>query len=278
MNHPSLFLPLALIGSIGCSSSRQAPETSGITTTTLASAPQTGGFLSATVASFRPGAPPIASIAATFWSERVAGAGVQCRSRAIASCVVRTCEPGGGARALDSGAITVQAEGAPLTTMTPDETGRYANPAGHASAWQPRTRVRFASAGGEVPAFATTLTAPPALDVLEPVAGEAPLLLDRTAGLTARWVPEAEGTVRVAVRQSRTAQRTALEGGVSVDCFYPRSAASALVPPEALRDLDASAETQAMVFAAETSHVQAGDHDVLVLVNAGGVFVQARVR
>lgn len=276
MHQSSLTLSFAVLVLVGCSSSRQAPETAGVTTT-AASAPPTGGFVSATVASFQPGAPPIASMAATFWSERVAGAGVHCRARTVEACVVRTCEPGEDARALHAGPITVHAEGVPLTTLSPDEAGRYANPAGHAASWTPGTRVRFASGGGDVPGFATTLTAPPALDVLEPQAS-ATLTLDREAGWTARWVPGEQGTVRVAVRQSRTQHRTALEGGVSVDCFFPRSAGAALIPPEALRDLDTSADTQAMVFAAETSRVQAGEHDVLVLLNAGGVFVQARVR
>ena len=271
---PISFVPFLLLA-LACSAARPLTDPVDTSAASIVRAPPTGGFVSATVSSFQKGAPPLASIAATFWTSDAAGPGVLCHAKTVAQCIVRTCEPGPRSRPLEAGAITVQADGAPIASMAPDAGGRYANPAGKAALWSPGATLRFAAAGGSVPAFDATLTAPAALDVLEPT-GEA--TLDRTAGFPVRWSAGATGSVRVAIRQQGVAGRTALEGGGSVDCFFDRAAGTAVVPPEALADLDGAAETHAMVYAVETSRLRAGEHDVLVLVNTAGLFVPAKVR
>jgi hypothetical protein len=263
-------------GLAACSSSRVALEPEDITKA-AARIDASGGFVSATVATFSTDTPPRLSIGAAFWGEGSGGAGVRCSTRQAGACSVRACEPGDAKKALDSGTIAVLADDAPLVALSPDPLGKYANPAGKAKPWAPGARIHFLASGGDVPAFEATLPAPPALDVIEPQATIARLTVDRAAGVRARWLAGDAGTVRLAVRQERAPQRTALEGGVAVDCFYPRSAGAATVPPEALTDLDPSASAQVMVFATETTRVRAGDHDVLLLVNTGGVFVQAAV-
>lgn len=266
------FVPFLLLA---CSAARPVTDPVETSAASIVRAPPTGGFVSATVSSFQRGAPPLASIAATFWTNDAAGPGVLCHAKTVGQCIVRTCEAGPRSRPLEAGAITVKADGAPIASMAPDADGRYANPAGRAALWAPGATVRFAAAGGSVPAFDATLTAPAALDVLDPT-GEA--TLDKAAGLPVRWTAGARGTVRVAIRQEGVAGRTALEGGGSADCFFDRAAGTAVVPPEALADLDGSTETHAMVYAVETSRVRAGEHDVLVLVNSSGLFVPASVR
>jgi len=267
------FVPCLLFA---CSAARAPADSVETNAASIVRAPPTGGFVSATVASFQTGAPVLNSIAATFWTETSQGPGVRCHVATVDACIVRTCEAGGSSSPLEAGALSVRADGAPVATIVPDSLGRYANPAGKAPIWAPGARVDFSAAGGAVPAFQATLTAPPTLEVLEP-AGEA-MSLDRAAGMKVRWTPGLPGTVRVAIRQSGVPGRTALEGGGSIDCFYDRASGAALVPPQALAGLAPSAETHAMVYAADTSRVRAGEHDILVLVNSAGVFLPATVR
>jgi hypothetical protein len=257
---------------VSCTSGGASSEALSATSATAA-----GGFVSATVSSFAgPDSPPRASIAAAFWDEELAGAGVRCLQRAVGVCTVRACAPGGtSTRAPSSGALSLDIGGAPLT-LSVHVDGSYANPAGTVAAWMPSTPIRFASSGAEVPAFDVTLAAPPPLRVLEPDPRGTVVAIVRAAGWSARWEP-GEGAVRVAVRQENAAGATALQGGVAVDCFFDRAAGFASVPAAALSDLS-SEDANVMVYATRRTRVMAGRYDVTVLVNTGGVFQRATIR
>jgi len=272
VNRSSLLLAAAVL--VSCTSKSASTDATGATRT---AAPAAGGFVSATVSSFAgPTSPVRASIAAAFWDEEHPGQGVRCSQHTVGACTVRACAPGGAStRAPSSGDVKLDFGGAPLA-LPADEHGSYANPAGTVAPWAPGATIRFASTGAEVPAFEVTLTAPPLLRVLEPAPGGTVVLVDRAAGWKARWEP-GEGPVRVAVRQENAPGKTALQGGVAVDCFYDGGAGVASVPAAALSDL-AAGEANVMVFATRQTRVQAGRYDVTVLVNTGGVFQPASVR
>lgn len=259
---------------VSCTSKGASSEATGATP---AAAPAAGGFVSATVSSFAgPTSPARASVAAAFWDEEHPGQGVRCSQRIVGVCTVRACTPDGAStRAPSSGDVRLDFGGAPVA-LSADEHGSYANPAGTIGAWAPGTPLRFAASGAEVPAFEVTLTAPPALRVLEPDPQGTVVLIDRAAGWSARWEP-GEGAVRVAVRQENAAGKTALQGGVAVDCFYDRGDGVASVPEAALADL-AAGEANVMVFATQQKRVPAGRYEVTVLVNTGGVFERASIR
>jgi hypothetical protein len=243
---------------------------------TLAAASAAGGFVSATVSSFAgPTSPALTSVAAAFWDEDHQGQGVRCSQRIAGACMVRACAPGGtSTRAPSSGDVRLDFGGAPLT-LSADGNGAYPNPAGKVAPWAPSTPLRFVSSGAEVPAFDVTLTAPTPLRVLEPDPHGTVVAIDRAAGWSARW-ERGEGAVRVAVRQENAAGATALQGGVAIDCFYDRSAGVASVPEAALSDLSSN-DANVMVFATRQTRVHAGRYEVMVLVNAGGVFQRATV-
>jgi hypothetical protein len=189
--------------------------------------------------------------------------------------------PVDGTRAPSAGDVTVAVGGAAVPVslpLSPDESGRYANPARPTPMWSPESPVRFVVAGGaDVPAFDVTLAAPPPLHVLVPdPASTTPVALDRTAGFHARWVPS-DGEVRVAVRQEASSALTAFDAGVAIDCFFDAASGGADVPPSALADLSAT-DANVMVYAVRRMHVAAAPYDVLVLTNTAGTFQRAQVR
>jgi hypothetical protein len=279
--HPRLLIACSLVAMAACSSTRASTESGSRVAPLIEYSAPRGGFLSATVF----GTKPILSVAATFWAPENAGAGVVCTAREVASCSVRVCEAHeGAARSLTAGAIRIGADQGKPIALEPDALGHYANPAGKARPWLPGARIHLESSGADVEPFGVDLTAPPALEVFEPNAA-LPLTIDRAAGYEAHWASDgaggatgATGTVRVAIRQDRDAAKTALEAGVSVDCFFPRSDGQGMVPVEALRDLAPGAPTNAMVYSVEQTHVRAAGFDTVVLVNTGGIFKEATIR
>src|ERR1700691_3462220 len=89
-------------GLVACSSARSTLDADEATKA-VGRLDSPGGFVSATVASFSPDAPPIASMAATFWDEPRRGAGSRCSVRQSGACSVRPCEAGDAPKAIDSG-------------------------------------------------------------------------------------------------------------------------------------------------------------------------------
>jgi len=259
-------LPIALV--LACSNGK-APESAATSAPRLA-----GGFVSATVATFAPGSAPKTSIAAAFWDEASG-------HRTVGPCTVRTGDaaevpPTSGQVRLDLG----DRADAPIL-LAPDAVGHYPNPAGKDAPWAPGTELHLSSAGAQVPAFSAVLHAPPALHVVEPSVTGSAVPIDRRAGLRVRWEAATgdAGDVRVALRQELATARglSALQAGVSIDCFFPRAAGTGTLPAEALADLQAG-EANVMAYGVESARLHAGKYDVTALVNTAGMFAQATVR
>jgi hypothetical protein len=164
--------------------------------------------------------------------------------------------------------------------LAPDAAGHYSNPAGKDGTWAPGTELRLSSAGAEVPAFSAVLHAPPALHVVEPRVSGGAVPIDRRAGLRVRWETATgdAGDVRVALRQELATARglSALQAGVSIDCFFPRAAGTGILPAEALAELQAG-EANVMTYAVDAVHLHPGKFEVTALVNTAGMFAQAMV-
>jgi hypothetical protein len=213
------------------------------------------------------------STAVAFWNATREG----CSERTAGACTVRACAaPTDGARAPSAGDVTLGIDGAatPLS-LSPDGSGRYANPARPTPMWSEGTQVRFAAAGAEVPAFAVTLAAPRPLRVVSPDFASAPAVLDRAAAFHARWEP-GDGEVRVAVRQEAAPTGTAFDAGVAVDCFFDRASGEGEIPPAALAGLTPG-DANVMVYGVRRTRIGT-PYDILVLVNTAGVFQRASVR
>jgi hypothetical protein len=267
---PAALLPIALV--LACSNGK-APD-SAATSTPVAAPRLAGGFVSATVASFAPGSAPKTSIAAAFWDEASG-------HRDVGPCTVRT----GDAAAAPSTSGQVRLDlgdraDAPIL-LAPDTAGHYPNPAGKDATWAPGTELRLSSAGAEVPAFSAVLHAPSALHVVEPGVTAGTVPIDRRAGLRVRWEAATRdaGDVRVALRQEIATARglSALQAGVSIDCFFPRAAGTGTIPAEALADLQVG-EANVMTYAVDAAHLHPGKFEVTALVNTAGMFATATVR
>lgn len=100
-------------------------------------------------------------------------AGATCMDMTMGSCVATTTTPSGNTPALvGAGDVTV-AGGATTLTQMPQSSASgtsYANLTSMQSLWQGGEAIMVSAAGGEVPAFATALSAPTQVTLTAPAA------------------------------------------------------------------------------------------------------------
>lgn len=158
------------------------------------------------------------------------GSGGACASQVVGPCILSTCTS--PPTPADAGVITITG-GAEAVTLTP-QAGTYPPAEGMRALWTGGEVLRFSAAGGTVPAFSGTVTAPPQVvvstlgDAAWPTAA---VPLPRSAPLVIRWSTGAMTDVLVYVDTQ--------QGGVG--CAFPASAGTGTVPAEALAALPAGA-------------------------------------
>jgi hypothetical protein len=103
--------------------------------------------------------------------------------------------------------------------------------------WTPGQSVRLVSVGDTVPPLDVTVAGPSPFSLIEPNL-QAPVVVSRAAGLRVRW---SGGTAAqlVAALVSNTASGRQLQ----VKCSFDAAAGEGMIPPEALTDLVAGAQT-----------------------------------
>jgi len=182
-------------------------------------------------------------------------AGATCMDVTMGSCVATTTMPSGNTPALvGAGAITVSG-GATMLTQTPQSSASgtsYANLTSMQSLWQGGEAIMVAAAGGDVPAFATTLSAPTQATLTAPAAsGGGALTVSRQADLQLAWMGDSYGTVDVELI-GPSAQT------VDIHCRYAPSAHAGVVPAALLAMLPATTGGALIVTSNSAATVGAG--------------------
>lgn len=167
-------------------------------------------------------------------------AGATCMDLTMGSCVATTTMPSGNPPALvGAGDVTVSGGATTLTQMPQSSASgtTYANVTSMQSLWQGGEPIMIAAAGGDVPAFATTLSAPAQTTLTAPAApaSGAPTV-SRQADLPLAWMGDGYGTVDVELI-GPGAQT------VDIHCRYAPSAHAGVVPAALLAMLPATTGT-----------------------------------
>ncbi len=216
-----------------------------------------------------------AALAARF----VPASATSCSDVTMGSCVVTTSAVGGAApMQVGAGVITVSA-GATSFTLTPQVTASgttYQPMLAPQPLWHDAESVVVSAAGGDVPAFATTLTAPTAVTLtMGAGSGGGPMLLPRQDDLVVEWSGGGFGTVDVELLGSGAA-------AVDVHCRFAPSARSGVVPAALLAMLPATANGALVVSSNNEQLLAAGGWSVDVrletsAVDASGALADYRV-
>ena len=171
-----------------------------------------------------------------------------------------------GATNPHSGVITLSGARIPAgTTLTPGANGKYPTLSETGvDAWSGGETLTVKSAGGEVPAFSGTLTAPaPTVTLTAPVmAPPQKTEIDRSRALAVTWSGAGAGTIVVSA--------SALGGGggsASVSCRFDATKGSGQIPTKLLAKLPAG-DGAFGASISTTSQVKAADYVVTLLASS----------
>jgi hypothetical protein len=172
-----------------------------------------------------------------------------CTTETIGACIVRSCPaptPDAGAPAyVSAGDITITSgviTAAMPAVMRQSDAGTYSYsvPPGSTTgmfAGGDMVRIQAAGAAGGVPPFDQTITAPSAPQFTAPMATAVDgLTVNRATDLTVTWMAFAAGRVVVTLT---TPQITGGQPATTVECTYPGSAATGVVPSALLMRIPA---------------------------------------
>ncbi len=234
--------------------------------------------------------------AAFFYQLTGADPNARCTRRTTGACTVTDCRArvggdggagsdGGGTmgHSANAGAITIAGRpGTPSMVLMPDMNGNYRPAFTMGALWSAGDMLTFAVAGAEVPSFVTMVTFPTPAVVTSPMPMSilTPVDVSRATGLTATWTP-GTGSITIFLGQGGTAGSGAFTMGVLVECVYPSSAGTGILPPAALTETTDSTgmipDAFLAVIARSSRDVTAGEYVVTVNATGGGLFSGARV-
>jgi hypothetical protein len=189
--------------------------------------------------------------------------GAACTSRTFGACVSTLCDapPSKGCRPApgkppNAGAITVTGARAPLS-FAPTSSGPYTVYSSASALWVGGNTLTIDAAGGDVPAFKGTLTAPSPVTITSPAATN-PVVIDRTRDFAVAWAGGGAGQV---VLTLTTTPPKAGQPRTSVTCRFPVASGQGAAPAAALATLPAGDGHLGLVVGADTE-LKAGNWPV----------------
>jgi len=160
-----------------------------------------------------------------------------CMTATTDSCSALIFAPAAGDAGMpaltDAGVLSVSGGAMPIM-QTPQSGGGYAPFHGTSPLWSGGESITVSAAGGEVPAFAATTTAPGTATLTMPAAH--PTTIARTSDLSLSWNGSGIGLVEVLLSAAAAGMPA-----VEVHCRYPLSAGHGVVPAAILANLPAGA-------------------------------------
>jgi hypothetical protein len=219
------------------------------------------------------------SVLASFsTTESVSGqGGVSCATRTEGACQVSTCTvaasdagtPDAGAAdagsgpAFDSAGVVTLSGGqlaAPIT-LTPSGDDSYPFNSGAGAIFAGGDSIKVSAAGATVPAFESTAAAPGDIVVTSPTFTSLQTTIDKAQPLDVAWTGGGAGNVAVTI--SGAGAQT-----VSIQCSFPASGGTGVVPAAALSDLGGSGAIS--ISPSVVTKVQAGDYAITYSLLATG--------
>ena len=194
-----------------------------------------------------------------------------CTTSQLGACTTSVCpsgvSTGGGAGGMpqpDAGSISV-AGGSRAVSLSPKADGTYAQTDSTYALWNGGETLTVSGAGGLVPMFSATVTAP-ALNAqltapTAPTPGAA-LNIARGTDLTLRWTGAGNTTLDLTLGNNPGAGSYS-----SVTCSFPASAGSATVPAAALATVPAGPGLF-VLFITNTTPFAAGGYDIKLKASA----------
>jgi hypothetical protein len=173
----------------------------------------------------------------------IADPGQRCAVTTTGPCRVIDCRPGdGGAppHGVSAGTVTLTKGSATLLTIAPDAAGVYPAASQTTGLFAAGDSVILEAAGGDLPSFSETFTAPPLVTVISPVPDDAgATVVSRNADLAVTWQP-VSGGVTVSLVQTPP-------GAIDVSsafrtlCEFDGSTGAGTVPAAVVGQLETSA-------------------------------------
>lgn len=209
----------------------------------------------------------ISSLSASFRAQGQAQpTGWICTDQTIGDCVVSSCDvdtaDAGTASYPQAGAITLSG-GTGTATITPDANGVYAdvNKPG-STLWAGGETLSVQAAGGDVPAFSGTITAPSQLTITSPalVTGNS-WPIPRSSDFAMTWTGDSAGQLTVTIRAFTNGNQHRTDA----TCRFAAATHAGSIPASVLGQLPAGsgaivalvASDQAIAAGGWTVHVQA---------------------
>lgn len=187
------------------------------------------------------------------------------------STTVGVGHTGGSSRVLSAGAIAVGGLRAPITLSPVTQVPGYSTFQQADYLWSGGEPVSVSAPGAEVPAFSAQVIAPSQVTITAPAlpAGGAHLAIDRAKDFPVAWSSGGSGQVelRIAILSMDPSSTPSYE----LDCDFPSSAGTAMVPSAALSLLPK--DSGPLTFAAlSRGSVAAGKFDVEIQLSSPAVW------
>jgi hypothetical protein len=192
-----------------------------------------------------------------------------CLIKWMNGCEVQDCDYSQEPRALQqAGPITLQSPAATVLLEPNPDTGEY--PGNQSISWAAGDAVLIEAAGGDLPAFQTTLRGPADLVAIEPEFSGT-LAIDRDAPLEFRWSGGTE--------MANPGLRCTADGGraVQVRCPAPAESGEGQIPSEVLQDLPACGSAYVFLMTEHRVELEPDDRHVRVGVRSSVSFTFAEL-